>query len=147
MPVSSAAVSSAVDVYHDLIRINRALRAQSDRGSLSAGSVSALWTVVNHAPLRTTELAARENVATPTMSRIIAALEKQDLVERTADPDDGRVCLIRATPQGDEYIRGATSRRAQLFEQALDRLGPEDRVVTEQAIRGLADAFTALDDQ
>ena len=140
------APSLAATVYHDLIRINRAVRMRSAPGTLGAGAVSTLWTVVEHAPIRTTELAERENVAAPTMSRIVAALAKLGMIGRSADPKDGRACLISPTEEGADYIHGVASGKAQMFESALGRLDADTRAEVKRTMGLLADALTALDD-
>ncbi|AZG47551.1 MarR family winged helix-turn-helix transcriptional regulator [Gordonia insulae] len=136
--------TGAAAVHRDLIRIGRAVRSRSGEGPLSAGQMCALWTIAQHAPIRATELADREGVAGPTMSRVVATLERHEMVVRTADPHDGRVCLLTPTAAGLDFIRGASSRKSQLFEVALDHLDSDDREKVEQAMRLLADTLCEL---
>ena len=133
--------SRAVSVYTALARINRMLRNGVGPGALTLGATSALWVLVNSSPMRLSELAVRENVSAPTMSRLVAALERDGMIVRTADPLDGRASLIAPTPAAVELIRGATSRRAQLMESALARLAPEDRAAAERSIELLAEVL------
>ena len=58
------------------------------------------------------------------MSRVVAALEEQGYVERTADPEDGRAKLLSATPEGIELIRNARTRKARLLSEVMDELAP-----------------------
>ena len=132
-------------VYCDLIRINRALRARSRRGALATGSVSALWTIVQHAPIRTTDLADREHVAVATVSRIVAGLEKQGMIRRSVDPHDGRAWLILPTEAGTEYIHDVTSGKAQFLELALRNLDADRGVELERCFALLADTLTSMD--
>lgn len=143
-PMTSPGLGTAV--YHDVIRINRAVRMRTAPGTLAAGSVSTLWTVVQHAPVRTTELAERENVAAPTMSRIVASLEKQGMIRRGTDPTDKRVSLISPTDDGVRYIHGVTSGKARMFETALAHMSASDRVEVERSLNLLADTLLALDE-
>ncbi len=133
--------SRAISVYHALARINRTLRHEVGSGALTLGATSALWVLVNHPPMRLSELAARENVSAPTMSRLVAALERDGMVVRTADPLDGRASLIGPAEAAVELIRGTTSRRAQLMESALSRLSAVDRAAAERSIQLLAEAL------
>lgn len=73
---SATGTSDVAVLYHHLVRITRSLRS-GGQGVLSAGVASALWTIINHGPLRLSELADRESVTMPTMSRIVASLEQQ----------------------------------------------------------------------
>ncbi|GAB2671258.1 hypothetical protein GCM10027169_36350 [Gordonia jinhuaensis] len=136
--------TDAVQVFHDLMRIMRTLRSVGLQGSLASGATSALWTLVQNKPMRLSDLAEREIVAIPTMSRIVASLEKQNYVSRSPDPDDGRACLLEATPEAVELITGTTSRRAQLINSALDELDPDERAATMRCLDHLAKALTTV---
>ncbi len=138
---SMTGISRAVAVHHALARIHRTLRHGAGAGALTLGATSALWVLVNGEPMRLSELAARENVSAPTMSRLVGALERDGMVIRTADPLDGRASLIAPTDAAVELIRGATSRRAQMMEAALSRLDVDDRAAAERSIALLADAL------
>jgi DNA-binding MarR family transcriptional regulator len=56
--------------------------------------------------LRITQLGEDVLLTQPGMSRLVARLEARGLVQRVADPEDARACLIRLTPAG-----AATQRR------------------------------------
>ncbi|GAA3696392.1 MarR family transcriptional regulator [Gordonia hankookensis] len=128
-------------LYHQLTRINRTLRTRGGKSNLTAGVAAALWTIINHAPIRLSELAERESVTAPTMSRIVAALEEQGFVERTPDPDDGRARLLNPTPAGVELIANARTERARVLAAALDRLDDDDRKTVGHGLRLLAEAL------
>lgn len=49
---------------------------------------------------RLTDLAEQAQVTKQTASLLVAALERQGLLERVPDPDDGRARLIRLTQRG-----------------------------------------------
>ena len=53
---------------------------------VSHGVLSALVTLVKEGPLRSGELAAREGMAPPSITKVVAALETGGYVERAADP-------------------------------------------------------------
>ncbi|WAC56336.1 MarR family transcriptional regulator [Gordonia sp. SL306] len=142
--VSGAEIVGNADVatlYHQLTRINRTLRTRGGKSNLTAGVAAALWTVINHAPIRLSELAERESVTAPTMSRIVAALEEQGFVERTPDPDDGRARLLTPTPAGVELIANARTERARVLAAALDRLDDDDRSTVSRGLMILAQAL------
>lgn len=135
--------SSAAQLYHNLVRISRALRASAGAGGLTAGSSSALWTIVNNSPIRLSEIADRESVAAPTMSRVVAALENDGYVERTVDPDDGRARLFNATPAGVELITNSGSRKAQALSAAIAELSDDEKARVHDGLAILARALTA----
>jgi DNA-binding MarR family transcriptional regulator len=55
-------------------------------------------------PRRITELAELEGLAQPTMTLLVTRLERQGLVRRDRDPDDGRVVLVSLTEAGADAI-------------------------------------------
>ncbi|MFW0789058.1 MarR family winged helix-turn-helix transcriptional regulator [Gordonia sp. CPCC 205333] len=134
--------SKAAHLHHNLIRISRSLRASAGIGGLTAGSSSALWTIVNNPPLRLSDIAERESVAAPTMSRIVANLETSGYVERTVDPADARARLFTATPAGIELITNAGSRKAQVLSSAIETLSEGDQAKVQEGLEILARALT-----
>ena len=92
---------------------------------LGASTVAALRTVVELGPLRTGDLARHEGVAGPTLSRIVAILEEEGYVERTADTDDRRVVWLEATASGRRMLEGVARERARVFADRVARLTPE----------------------
>ncbi|RFA19777.1 MarR family winged helix-turn-helix transcriptional regulator [Subtercola boreus] len=117
-------------------RLNRRIRPVGDE--LSNGVLSALSSVKNAGPLRPSDLARIENVAAPTMTRIVADLENRGLVEREPDPADGRSFLLRASNSGIATIDQARMARTTRVLQLLADQSDED-------IARLAHALPALE--
>ncbi|GGF17146.1 MarR family winged helix-turn-helix transcriptional regulator [Subtercola lobariae] len=90
-------------------RLSRRIRPVGDE--LSHGLLSALSSVKNAGPMRPSDLARLEHVAAPTMTRIVADLENRGLIERAADPVDGRSFLLRVTDRGLNAVADARSSR------------------------------------
>ena len=63
-----------------------------------------LRAVAEGEPLRTTSLAERVGVDPSTMSRHVTLLERDGLVGRIADPDDGRAQSVSLTPAGRDVM-------------------------------------------
>lgn len=141
---SATGTSDVAVLYHHLVRITRSLRS-GGQGVLSAGVASALWTIINHGPLRLSELADRESVTMPTMSRIVSSLEQQGFVERAPDPDDGRARQLVATVAGTEHINHARSAKAQILGTAMERLDPQTRSHLTEGVVALATALSDTD--
>jgi DNA-binding MarR family transcriptional regulator len=106
-------------------RLNRVLRRGQPAG-LGPGTISALATVVRCGPIRLGDLAAREQIAPPTLTRIVAGLEESGYVLRSPDPKDGRATRVEATPAAHEVISGAGSTRVGLLRTRLDALSQAD---------------------
>lgn len=127
MTVPQVAMSEAVELNLRLGRLSRLLRRAAAPGELSPGAASALASLVRDGPMRLGDLAGREQVAPPTMSRIVAVLEQGGHLVREPDPDDGRATQLVATNSGRELVTGVTSARVLELDAALAELGPEAR--------------------
>jgi DNA-binding MarR family transcriptional regulator len=62
------------------------------------------------------------------MSRLIARLETAGLVERVADPDDGRAARIRLTAAGADAQRRVGLRHGRHVAQAMTRSLSDDQL-------------------
>jgi DNA-binding MarR family transcriptional regulator len=118
-------------------RLHRRIRIDG-RESIPPLQLSALVTVEQHGPLRLSELARREAVTAPTMSRVLAALDEQGLVIRTPDPHDARGVRIVLSEEGAARIAEVRSHRTALVARRLARLDEEER-------QRIADALPALE--
>ncbi len=75
---------------------------------------------------RVTDLAASIGVGKGTMSRQVRALEDLGLVQRTADPADGRAFLLELTPDGRRRYRAARDARRARLRQELSAWSEQD---------------------
>jgi DNA-binding MarR family transcriptional regulator len=132
----------AVDVALTIGRVVRTLRRFGDPATLSPGSASALATLVWSGPMRLGDLAAAERVTAPTMSRIVAGLDRAGYVDRTPDPADGRAQLLAPSAQGRALATGLHSARIRNVAAALDRLDADQR---DALVTSLAAFEQALD--
>ena len=121
-----------------VLRLSRALRQQRIDETLSQGQMAALGTLYNHGPLTPRELAAREKVQPPSMTRIIAALEEAGYVTRTPHPTDGRQVLVAVTGTAVELIKQNRRKRDAW-------LAPRIAALTEEERRVLRDAAPILE--
>jgi DNA-binding MarR family transcriptional regulator len=117
------------------LRLARRLRQEA--AGLTASQHSALAAI---AFLRTTtvgELAAIENVQSPTMSRIVAGLEDGGWVERVPDPDDRRVTLVRPTAKARRELARMRQQRDAFLADQLDHLSDGELATVLQALPAL----------
>jgi DNA-binding MarR family transcriptional regulator len=103
-------------------RLNRQMVQASSGQDLTFAQISALARIAEHGPLRLGELAARERVAAPTMTRTIAPLAAAGLVGKEPDPQDGRSHLIALTAVGKEMIERMRRQRLELLVRRIGRL-------------------------
>ncbi len=71
------------------------------------------------------------------MSSLVSQLERTGLVERRADPQDGRVVLVAITPAGREHMKSLRRREAAIFEVLISKLGREQRASLRSALPAL----------
>jgi DNA-binding MarR family transcriptional regulator len=110
----------------------RRLRTQH-RFSLSQGSV--LGRLDREGPQCTSHLATAERVRPQSMGQTVAELEEQGLVERRADPDDGRRALIELTEAGRVELREVRGRREGWLAEAIEEsFSDEERRALERAV-------------
>ncbi len=119
-----------------IAQVNRRLRREAPIG-LSHGSITALGTVARDGPLRLGDLAAIEGVRAPTMSRIVDGLVADGVAERVPDPADGRACLVRVTPVGEDVLRGARASRSEVLAVRVAKLPKDQRDRLFEAIEAL----------
>lgn len=115
------------------IHLLRALRKQDDRSGLSAPRLSALSVLVFRGPTRLTDLAAAEQVRPPTMTRIVAALERDGLIHRVVDRTDRRAVRLTATAKGARLLHAGRRRRVAALAAALRSLDADERTALERA--------------
>ncbi|MGF9753864.1 MarR family transcriptional regulator [Microvirga sp. 0TCS3.31] len=83
---------------------------------------------------RLTELAERAQVTKQTASLLVAALEREGLVERVPDPDDGRARLIRLSARGRQAAQRAMEVVTGVEREWTEHLGAE---LTDRLREGL----------
>jgi DNA-binding MarR family transcriptional regulator len=117
-------------------RLARRLRLEGDSG-LPPLQLSTLVTIELHGPLRLGELAQREAVTAPTMSRVLAALDERGAVDRRADPADARSTLVSVSAAGRETLSTVRSERTASMARRLDRLDTAQRTALVAALPAL----------
>ena len=117
-------------------RLHRRIRIDG-RESVPPLQLSAMVTVEEHGPLRLSELARREAVSVPTMSRVLAALDEQGLVVRTPDPQDARSVLVTLSEEGARRLTQVRNHRTALVARRLRRLDPAQRAALAAALPAL----------
>jgi len=117
-----------------IARTNRRMR-QAGGGGLPLSQHSALISVERFGPLTPSELATHERIQRPTATRVIAKLEDVGLVERTADPRDGRSALIAITPAGRDLLEQIRHAKDVYLEQRLETLDRDELATLQDAAR------------
>jgi len=116
----------------DISRMARRLRQEAG-ASLSPSQTAALVTIERHGPLTPSELAERERVQRPTVTRVLARLEEAGLVDRAADPQDRRSSLVSISDDGRALLETARARKDAFLARRIDALEPADREALDRA--------------
>jgi DNA-binding MarR family transcriptional regulator len=104
---------------------------------MSRSAASVLGTLRDTGPRRITELAAVEAVAQPSMTTLVARLERDGLVSRGPDPGDARAVREEITEEGLERLTRMRAERAARMDAALAALEPAERAAIEAALPAL----------
>jgi DNA-binding MarR family transcriptional regulator len=132
---SAAAVTASQSLRVVFGRLRRKLQDASAVGELTAAQASALARIAMTEPTSTSALAGAERVRPQSMAATVAALEKQALVRRENDPDDGRRQLLFLTSEGREYAQGARASREEWLTRTLEqRLTEAELGVVNEAL-------------
>jgi DNA-binding MarR family transcriptional regulator len=137
--VSESSARAARDLRVVFSRLRRRLREVATADDLTPSQTAVLLRLIKDGPASTSELAGAERVRPQSIAATLAGLDRHGLVERTADPDDGRRQLITLTAAGrgraesdrkvrDEWLVRAmqdryTERERQVINEALTLLG------------------------
>src|SRR5262245_21677423 len=93
---------------------------------LTAARASALSVVVFGGPVTIGQLAKAEQVAAPTMTRLVVGMERDGLLKRERDERDGRIVWLRATPKAARVLDEGRHRRVGALASALAPLDAAD---------------------
>jgi len=124
---------TASELNSAAIHLLRALRATDRAAGLTPARLSALSVLVFGGPSPLGRLARTEDVAGPTMTRIVDGLCDLGLAERRPHPDGGRLVLVAATAEGERVMRAARQARIDTIVAALRALPAADRAAIAAA--------------
>lgn len=97
------------------------------RDGVDKAAFVALFKLVEDGPQRSSALAEAMLSDPSTVSRHVAHLVDLGLIERTADPGDGRACLLAATERGRQTAENIVRRRTLNISILLADWPVEDR--------------------
>jgi len=109
-----------------VLRLARRLRQERSESGLTLTHLSALATLDRSGPLTPGELADRERVQPPSMTRVVARLEEGGYVVRAGHPTDGRQVLLSLTDLARSVLREDRRRREAWLVDHMAGLGAED---------------------
>ena len=119
-----------------LLRLARRIRTNSS-GRITPSQLVVLGTIVRRKQLTVGQIAELEHVKPPSVSKIVAALERGGLVERRTDPHDRRCAHIAATSDGVAYVEEVRAAGRTWLASQLATLDNDDVAAIEAALPAL----------
>lgn len=125
-----SAAAGGVDVIAEMIELgaDTMWRYLADRDQLSASATLVLNRLHREGPMRVTALAEAEGASQSGMTQLVQRMERQGLLERWSDPDDGRASLVAIGKAGRKMWDGRADVRRTRVAEMLSEVSPEDQV-------------------
>ena len=120
------AFETADRLHSAAIHLLRRLRVRDRESGVGPAQLSALSVLVFGGPKSMGELADAEQVRPPTMSRIVAGLERAGLVRR-GETEDGRRVRLEATAKGTRILQEGRKRRVESLAKVLSSLPEKEQ--------------------
>ncbi len=134
MPDLSESDAAAVSTLRSAVmRLSRRLRNQRVEESLTPTEMQVMATLARCGSATPGELARKEHVQPPSMTRIIAMLEEKGLVRREPHPEDRRQVVVSSTEQAESIIEQSRAKRDAWLAELATGLTPEEWAVLRAA--------------
>jgi DNA-binding MarR family transcriptional regulator len=117
----------ARDLSVSAMRLNRRLRLRHSSDRLPVAQLSILTTLLREGPMTTGELASRERIKPPSVSRSSHQLVEAGLIVREPHPTDGRQVVLQLTEAGVATARDEVASREIALAEQLDELSARQR--------------------
>lgn len=118
-----AAVSAMIEMSTDTM-----WRHLVERDVLSASATLVLNRLNREGPMRLTALAEAEGSSQSGMTQLVQRMERQGLLERWTDPDDGRASLVMVGAAGRELWDSRGDVRRQRITELMSGVSHDDQV-------------------
>src|ERR1700747_3035041 len=113
--IDAVRLGIAVSRLRSRIRIESGLRSTG----IPISQLAVLARIINEGPTTASALAAGEHVTQQAIAQSLATLKERGLVEKQADPSDGRKSLVTATAAGRKLRETLTASREEWLTQAI----------------------------
>lgn len=107
--------------------------------------LSVLGSITRFGPLSLGDLAAREKLSPPMITKVIDVLTSAEVVERLVHERDRRVCLVRTTAKGIAWVEQTRAEQDQWLADRLAHLSREQLDALNAAMPAL-EQLLSIDD-
>jgi DNA-binding MarR family transcriptional regulator len=126
----AGAISEMIELGTDVM-----WRYLADRDQLSASATLVMNRINREGPIRLTALADAEGASQSGMTQLVQRMERQGLLARSSDPDDGRASLVDFGDEGRRMWRGRAEARRRKVAELLSGVPDDDQVALWLAAR------------
>lgn len=141
MPTPSPDVEDLADAFFVVAHaLKRTVNARFQETGLSMARLRVLFQLSVNGPARMGELSNCVDVAPRTMTSTIAAMERDGLVRRSPDPEDGRATVVTITDEGVRSFDEGRRLQARTVADLFDVLDPDRRDALREILARLEDA-------
>lgn len=138
--------SDVAEVVQELLTASRLLVAMAARSvaavaeNLTLPQYRMLVVLETMGPRSLARLAEQLEVNSSTAMRMVDRLAGVGMVEKTANPDNGREVLVRVTPAGRKVVRQVTEHRLVEIERTVRAIPADHREHLIAALRAFSEA-------
>jgi DNA-binding MarR family transcriptional regulator len=125
-----SAAADGVEAISEMISLatDTMWRYLINRDGLSASALLVLNRLSREGPMRLTALAAAERASQSGMTQLVQRLERQGLLERWSDPDDGRASLVMLGEAGQQNWAARADARTRRIAEWMPTVSEDDQV-------------------
>lgn len=138
-PAPALEVDAAARLRSAIGRLSRRLRttASGRAAGLTPTGISVLLNVVRTGPVRLSELASSEGLNPTMLSRVVAGMVQDGLLQRSSDDGDRRAAWVSATAAGRTLAERMRRERTDAINTAMSGLTADDWRRIERALPAL----------
>ena len=147
--LTTAELDVADELGVQLVRLMRmvhkakSMAAKQGPDGIERSAYSILFCLIHEGPQRTSKLADALHAEISTISRQSGSLVQHGLVERLADPEDGRACLLAPTREGLRVFEENRKQRNKWLATVMADWPEEDRRSLNQLLDRLNSGIQA----
>jgi DNA-binding MarR family transcriptional regulator len=119
-------------------------RIMRSRKEPEGGQLAALGMLSRCGPVRSSDLAKELFLDQSTVSRHVAHLEADGLVEKVADPSDGRATQLHLTDLGHKHIQDFWQKRIDAMREGFGHWDPQDLRTLKHLMSRYIEDFSAI---
>ena len=120
-----------------LLKLNRELRREIHSLGVTGVQATLLVQIKQSPGIGIRELASRERMSVPGMSKFVGRLEEAGLIDRGPVAGDRRRVGLVVTPAGHRVLRSVKSKRTAWLSERLGQLEPEQLEAIDAAVEPL----------